>query len=56
MRCDASLQYNQAPLKGKLYMVNFALRLLLNKLFPKAISPPAFFMVQDHTIPYKEVQ
>ena len=52
-------QYNQAPLKGRLYVLNFALRLGLNKLLAavpwlnKAFNPPAFFMVQQSDPPLR---
>lgn len=49
------LQYKQAPLKEKLLFANVAMRLLLNKVAPLVVSKPAFFLLQDHTIPYTEV-
>jgi kynurenine 3-monooxygenase len=50
-------QYNQAPLRGKLCLLNFAFRLLINKLLPIAFDPPAFLMVmRDHNTTYAEVR
>ncbi|AFY52765.1 2-polyprenyl-6-methoxyphenol hydroxylase-like oxidoreductase [Rivularia sp. PCC 7116] len=48
-------QYNQAPLRKKLWSVNFLLRLALSKLLPFAFSPPAFFLVQNHQLSYSEI-
>lgn len=48
-------QYNQDPIKSKLYLANFAVRFMLNKLFPTFFSLPSFFLVQDEAIGYEEV-
>lgn len=48
-------QYGQMPFRGKLAIANFGLRLALSKVIPKVFSPPAFFMIQDHTMPYSEI-
>ncbi|MBV6625601.1 MAG: FAD-dependent monooxygenase [Rivularia sp. (in: Bacteria)] len=48
-------QYNQAPLRKKLWNVNFLLRLALSKILPFAFSPPAFFLVQNHQLSYSEI-
>ena len=48
-------QYNQKPIMTKLFYLNFAFRLLLNKVLPRVFNKPAFFMIQDHTLSYTEV-
>jgi hypothetical protein len=48
-------QYNQKPIMTKLFYLNFAFRLLLNKFLPRVFNKPAFFMIQDHTLSYTEV-
>ena len=48
-------QYRQAPWKGRLCLLNFALRLALNKIAPALFHPPAFFMVQQDGRSYFEI-
>ena len=48
-------QYNQAPNRKKLWSINFLLRLSLSKLLPFLFSPPAFFLIQNHQLSYKEI-
>lgn len=48
-------QYNQAPLRSKLWNINFLFRLLLSKLLPFIFSPPAFFLIQNSQLSYKEI-
>ncbi|MDF5722947.1 MAG: NAD(P)/FAD-dependent oxidoreductase [Rhizonema sp. PD37] len=48
-------QYNQAPLRTKLWSINFFLRLLLSRLLPFIFSPPAFFLIQNHQLSYQEI-
>lgn len=48
-------QYNQAPIRKKLWNVNFLLRLSLSKVLPFLITPPAFFMIQNHQLSYQEI-
>ncbi|MGB3653343.1 MAG: NAD(P)/FAD-dependent oxidoreductase [Rivularia sp. (in: cyanobacteria)] len=48
-------QYNQAPIRKKLWNLNFLLRLSLSKILPFLISPPAFFMIQNHQLSYSEI-
>lgn len=50
----APWQYNQSPLRGRLWAIAFALRLGLSKILP-FISPPAFFLVQNHQLSYQEI-
>jgi 2-polyprenyl-6-methoxyphenol hydroxylase-like FAD-dependent oxidoreductase len=50
----APWQYNQAPLRGRLWAIAFFLRLGLSKLLP-FISPPAFFLIQNHQLSYQEI-
>lgn len=50
----APWQYNQAPLRGRLWAIAFALRLGLSKLLP-LIDPPAFFLIQNHQLSYHEI-
>lgn len=48
-------QYNQDALGKNLWMVNFAIRIGLNKLMPFLFSPPAFMMVQDPSLSYSQI-
>lgn len=48
-------QYNQKPLLSKLWILNFGIRLVFNKMFPKVFAKSAFFLVQDHEIKYSEI-
>ena len=48
-------QYNQAPIRKKLWNINFLLRLSLSKILPFLITPPAFFLIQNHQLSYKEI-
>ncbi len=50
----APWQYNQAPLRGWLWAVGFALRLGLSKFLP-FISPPAFLLIQNYQLSYQEI-
>lgn len=48
-------QYNQDPIAKKFWSINFILRLSLSKIIPFLISPPAFFLIQNHQLSYKEI-
>ncbi|NMF61621.1 FAD-dependent oxidoreductase [Brasilonema octagenarum] len=48
-------QYNQAPLRTKLWNVNTLLRFLLNRLLPQIFSPPAFFLIRNYQLSYQEI-
>jgi 2-polyprenyl-6-methoxyphenol hydroxylase-like FAD-dependent oxidoreductase len=48
-------QYNQAPLRTRLWSINFFLRLLLSRLLPYVFNPPAFFLIQNHQLSYQEI-
>eukprot|EP01038_Epipyxis_sp_PR26KG_P010674 gene10674-14335_t len=48
-------QYDQYPLRNELWKIGAAIRLLLNKLFPFVIDPPAFLMIQNHNLKYQTV-
>jgi hypothetical protein len=50
----APWQYNQNRLQGRLWLVQFLLRLGISRLFP-VISPPAFFLLQNHQLSYEEI-
>lgn len=50
----APWQYNQAPLRGRLWAIAFVLRLGLSKLLP-IISPPAFVLIQNHELSYQDI-
>ncbi|WP_414621869.1 FAD-dependent oxidoreductase [Calothrix sp. CCY 0018] len=47
-------QYNQAPIRQKLWNINFLVRLSLSKILPFLITPPAFFLIQNHQLSYQE--
>jgi kynurenine 3-monooxygenase len=55
MRFGFPYQYNQAPRRTKLAFANFALRLSLTKIFPFLFSPPAFQMLNNIKLTYKDV-
>jgi len=48
-------QYNQDPWRRGLWNVNFFLRLVLSRLLPLVFSPPAFFLIQNYRLSYKEI-
>lgn len=48
-------QYNQAPLRKRLWSVNAILRVLLSKFLPQIFSPPAIFMVSNHQLSYRDI-
>lgn len=48
-------QYNQAPIRKKLWNINFLVRLSLSKILPFFFSPPAFFLIQNHQLSYLEI-
>ena len=48
-------QYNQDPWRRALWNVNFFLRLVLSRLLPLVFSPPAFFLIQNYRLSYKEI-
>ena len=48
-------QYNQAPLRKRLWSLNFFLRLLLNRLFPFFFNPHSFLLIQNHELSYSEI-
>lgn len=50
----APWQYNQNRLRGRLWTIQFLLRLSISRLFP-LIDPPAFFLLQNHRLSYQEV-
>lgn len=50
----APWQYNQNRLRGRLWAIQFFLRLGISRVFP-AVSPPAFFLLQNHQLSYQEI-
>jgi kynurenine 3-monooxygenase len=49
-------QYQQSPLKAKVWMLGFLARLVLSKLtLGKLVAPPAFMLVQNTRLRYAEV-
>jgi 2-polyprenyl-6-methoxyphenol hydroxylase-like FAD-dependent oxidoreductase len=50
----APWQYNQAPLRARLWLIGFVIRLGLSKVIP-LISPPAFFLIRDPQLSYQEI-
>lgn len=55
MQFGAPYQYKQSVVRERLWTANFLLRLLLSKALPFVFAPPAFLMVQDHTVPYTSI-
>lgn len=48
-------QYNQAPIRKKLWNINFIFRLLLSKALPSVFSPQVVFPIRNHNISYREI-
>jgi 2-polyprenyl-6-methoxyphenol hydroxylase-like FAD-dependent oxidoreductase len=48
-------QYNQDAFGKWLWGINFFLRLALSRLLPFGFSPPAFFLIQNHQLSYREI-
>lgn len=48
-------QYNQDPLRTKLWSVNFFIRLLLSRFLPFIFSPHSFVLIQNHNLSYSEI-
>jgi len=48
-------QYNQAPLRKKLWSVNFFIRFLLSRFLPGWFAPHSFLLIQNHALTYSEI-
>ncbi len=48
-------QYNQDPLRKRLWSINFFLRLLLNRFFPFLFNTHSFLLIQNHELSYSEI-
>jgi len=48
-------QYTQNQLAKSLWTVNFLIRFVLNKIFPWAITPHSFLLIQQQELSYKEI-
>lgn len=48
-------QYNQDILGKRLWSINFLLRLLLSRILPFIFTPPAFMLIQNHQLSYREI-
>ncbi|MGK7914516.1 MAG: FAD-dependent oxidoreductase, partial [Prochloraceae cyanobacterium] len=48
-------QYNQAPLRKRLWNIKFLLWLILSRFLPFLFSPPTFFLIQNHQLSYSEI-
>ncbi|MGB3190477.1 MAG: NAD(P)/FAD-dependent oxidoreductase [Limnoraphis sp.] len=48
-------QYNQDILRKRLWMINFLIRLLLSRVLPFIFTPPAFILIQNHQLSYREI-
>ena len=48
-------QYNQDILGKRLWSINFFIRLLLSKILPFIFAPPAFMLIQNHQLSYREI-
>ena len=48
-------QYNQDILGKRLWRINFFIRLLLSKILPFIFAPPAFMLIQNHQLSYREI-
>lgn len=50
----APWQYNQAPLRGRLWLIGVLLRLGISRLLP-FIDPPAFALIQNYELSYQQI-
>ncbi len=50
----APWQYNQNRWRSRLWLVQFFLRLGISRIF-QIVSPPAFFLIQDRRLSYREI-
>ncbi|MCL2934912.1 MAG: FAD-dependent monooxygenase [Trichodesmium sp. MAG_R03] len=50
-----SWQYNQGFLGKRLWSINFFIRLLLSRILPFIFAPPAFILIQNHQLSYREI-
>jgi len=48
-------QYNQNPLRKRLWSLNFFLRLLLSSGLPFLFNPHSFLLIQNHQLSYSEI-
>ncbi|NET57706.1 MAG: FAD-dependent monooxygenase [Symploca sp. SIO2E6] len=48
-------QYNQDPLRKRLWSLNFFLRLLLSRGLPFLFNPHSFLLIQNHQLSYSEI-
>ncbi|NEQ41883.1 MAG: FAD-binding monooxygenase, partial [Okeania sp. SIO3I5] len=48
-------QYNQDILGKRLWSINFFIRLLLSKILPFIFTPPAFMLIQNHKLSYRQI-
>ena len=48
-------QYNQAPIRKKLWNINVIFRLLLSKALPSILSPQVVFLIRNQNISYQEI-
>jgi 2-polyprenyl-6-methoxyphenol hydroxylase-like FAD-dependent oxidoreductase len=50
----APWQYNQAPLRARLWLIGYVIRSGLSKALPN-VSPPAAFLIRNHQLSYQEI-
>lgn len=55
MRVAAPYQYSQSKWGSRMWNLNFLARLSLNKILPKIFDLPAFLLVQQSELAYREV-
>lgn len=55
VRVAAPFQYSQAPWRGRLWSMCFLSRFLLHRVAPRFFALPAFMLVQQSELPYREV-
>ena len=48
-------QYNQAPLRNRLWRIKFLIWLILSRFLPFLFSPPTFFLIQNPQLSYSEI-
>ncbi len=48
-------QYNQQPLRRFIRELFAGIRLIFSRILPTVVSPPIFFLLQDHSLNYRQV-
>jgi hypothetical protein len=50
------VQYDQYPLRNQIWKMRAGIQLLFKKLLPFLIDAPAFVLIQNHNLSYRQVR